>query len=222
MNNKGLELLKTLEGCCLTAYKLKGETNYTIGYGHSDKNIKKDSEITQAQADELLKKDLEKFEKYVTNYAVKKFPELNENQVSALVSYCYNRGLGGLKQLVNNSNSITEMGNNIVVYWGSNKNYQTALINRRKKEQKLFFENVSRETLVVPSPLLKRGSKGVQVKHLQEFLNSQGANLKIDGIFGTKTYEALYDFQRLHLMCGTPDGVYGVHTFSVVRNIIRG
>ena len=111
---------------------------HTIGYGHYGADVKKNMTITQAEADALLVKDLEKFEKHVTNCAVKKFPGLNENQFSSLVSYCYNRGLGGLKELVNNSDSISSMGNNIVVYWGSNAIYKDALLKRRKKEQALF------------------------------------------------------------------------------------
>jgi GH24 family phage-related lysozyme (muramidase) len=138
INNEGMALLKALEGCRLTAYKLKGETYYTIGYGHYGADVKKGMTISQAEADALFSKDLEKFEKHVNSYAVKKFPSLNENQFAALVSYCYNRGLGGLKQLVNASNTITELGNNIVVYWGSAELYKEALIKRRKKEQKLF------------------------------------------------------------------------------------
>lgn len=138
INSAGLALLKALEGCKLTAYKLKGEAYYTIGYGHYGADVKKGMTISQVEADELFTKDLEKFEKHVKTYAVKKFPGLNENQYAALVSYCYNRGLGGLKQLVNASNSINELGNNIVVYWGSAELYKDALIKRRKKEQKLF------------------------------------------------------------------------------------
>lgn len=138
MNQQGLVLLKSLEGCRLTAYKLKGERYYTIGYGHYGADVKANQTISQTEADELLVKDLEKFEKHVTNYAVKKFPDLNENQFSALVSYTYNRGLGGLKELVNHSDTIAAMSDNIVKYWGSAELYKDALIKRRKKEKALF------------------------------------------------------------------------------------
>lgn len=148
MNNAGLALLKALEGCKLIAYKLKGERYYTIGYGHYGADVKAGQTVSQAQADELLVKDLEKFEKHVTNYAVKKFPALNENQFAALVSYCYNRGLGGLKELVNNSGNISAMGDNIVVYWGSAQLYKDALIKRRKKEQALYNTPVEQATTV--------------------------------------------------------------------------
>lgn len=146
MNREGLELLKSLEGCRLTAYKLKGEKYYTIGYGHYGADVKKDMTITQQEAEELFLTDLKKYEKHVDTYAVKKFGSLTENQHAALTSYCYNRGAGGLKELVNNSGSITELGNNFPKYWGSNETYKTALINRRKKEQTLFFKGAAQTT----------------------------------------------------------------------------
>lgn len=233
INNDGLNLLKSLEGCSLTAYKLKGERNYTIGYGHSDNKIKKGDTIIQAKADELLKKDLEKFEKCVTNYAVKKFPDLNENMFSALVSYCYNRGLGGLKELLNASDTIAVLGWNITIYWGKNKNYQTALMNRRKKEQELFFKNYSTVTvpsystasildLKVPTPTLRRGNMGREVEYLQKFLHivKPDCESTTDGKFGPKTYDDLYDFQETRPACGKPDGIYGKHTRDVVKDIM--
>ena len=97
-SEKGLSLIKKWEGCTLKAYKLTGEKYYTIGYGHSfDTSITAGTVWTQAQADAALKKDLQKFEGYVA--ADVPLP-LNQHQFDALVSYCYNRGRGGLRQLV--------------------------------------------------------------------------------------------------------------------------
>lgn len=220
INIKGLELIKSLEGCKLKAYKLKGETNYTIGYGHSDKTIKADMVITQSRADELLKEDLKKFEKYVEKNT--KF-NLNENQFSALVSYTYNRGYKGFKELMSNSKTVSNLSDNIVKYWGSNKNYKDALIKRRKKEQALFnapVNNVSRETLTVPELPLKRGSMGLRVEQLQKCLNAFGYGLKIDGVFGEKTYKALCDFQYRNGL--VIDGKYGKHTRDVLREVLNG
>ena len=138
MNKEGLALLKSLEGCRLTAYKLSNEKYYTIGYGHYGADVKKGQTITQEQAEALFLKDLEKFEKHVDNVAVKKFGALTPNQHAALTSYCYNRGLGGLKELINNSSTIEDVARNFPIYWGSNVTYKNALINRRKKEQALF------------------------------------------------------------------------------------
>lgn len=139
MNNEGLKLLKSLEGCKLTAYKLANEKYYTIGYGHNGPDVKKGQTITQAEADALFLSDLQKFEKNVDNVAVKKFGALTPNQHAALTSYCYNRGLGGLRELINNSATLEEVAANFPIYWGSNVAYKNALINRRKKEQALFI-----------------------------------------------------------------------------------
>lgn len=223
MNVLGLTLLKQLEGCKLTAYKNKGESYYTIGYGHSDKTIKKGQTITQTEANNLLNSDLIKFEGYVTKYACSKF-NLNENQFSALVSYTYNRGLKGLKELINNSTKVYDLSDNMVKYWGSNTNYKTALINRRKKEKALFDTpiagNVSRETLTAPSPTLKRGSHGTKVEALQKCLNTFGYGLVTDGSYGEKTFRAVADFQKVNNL--VIDGVYGTHTYNILRGKIYG
>ena len=84
----GIKLLKKFEGCRLKAYKATPrEKYYTIGYGHYSPDIRANQTITQEQADELLRKDLEKFENYV-NTMVKL--RLNQNQFDALVSFTYN------------------------------------------------------------------------------------------------------------------------------------
>lgn len=220
INAKGLALIKSCEGCKLTAYKLKGESRYTIGYGHSDSTIKKGQTITQAQADALLLKDLEKFEKYVEKNS--KF-NLNENQFSALISYTYNRGYKGFKQLMDNS-TMSNLSDNIVVYWGSNKNYKDTLIKRRKKEQALFNTpvNVSRETLTVPEPPLRRGAMGVKVEQLQKCLSTLGYGFPTIGVYEDYTYNAVVDFQNKHRKELEVDGKYGRHTRDVLRRVING
>jgi peptidoglycan hydrolase-like protein with peptidoglycan-binding domain len=49
-------------------------------------------------------------------------------------------------------------------------------------------------------PLLRRGSKGTQVKVLQQRLNALGTTppLKVDGDFGQKTFDAVVAFQKEH------------------------
>lgn len=227
-NSEGIDLIKTLEGYRLTAYKNKGEKYYTIGFGHYGADVKATDKITSEKAEKLLISDLEKFENYVTKYALKKFPGLNENQFSALVSYTYNRGPKGLQELVKNSSNETELGFNIIVYWGSNKNYEKALKERRRKEQKLFYTswvNIVSTSLKpvfpVPRPTLKRGSMGMQVEYLQMFLNiGVEIKLKTDGIFGPKTYNALRAYQDLHGLLS--DGIYGPKTYAKVREAMEG
>lgn len=135
-SDNGIQLLKKFEGCRLQAYILQGEKYYTIGYGHSfDPTITANTVWTQAQAEAALRIDLQKFENYVMNTVP--IP-LTQSQFDALVSYTYNRGLGGLKQLVSNSKTINDYSENIVKYWGSATRYKDALIKRRKAEKALF------------------------------------------------------------------------------------
>lgn len=143
-SNNGVNFIKNEEGLVLTAYKLSGETYFTIGYGHYGPDVYEGMTITEAEAEELLRTDLIFFENGVNDIAVSKFPAINQNQFDALVSYSYNRGLGasdgsnGLRQLIFNSSTLEEVAANFPVYWGSAETYKEALIKRRYREQALF------------------------------------------------------------------------------------
>ena len=55
LSPNGLKLIKSFEGCKLTAYKcLPTEKYYTIGYGHYGSDVKAGMKITEEQAEELL------------------------------------------------------------------------------------------------------------------------------------------------------------------------
>lgn len=149
-SDNGIDFLKSQEGCRLTAYKNAGEQYWTIGYGHYGSDVYEGMTITEAEAEVLLISDLVSYENSVNSRAVSKFPSINQNQFDALVSYTYNRGAGGLQQLIDNSNTLSEVSENIVVYWGSNENYKEALINRRKREQALFNTPASDTTSFEP------------------------------------------------------------------------
>ena len=143
INNAGLKLIKSFEGCRLTAYKaVPTEKYYTIGWGHYGSDVSKDEKWTQKQADEQLKKDLVKYENYVDKYV--SFA-LNENQFSALVSFCYNFGPGNLKKLVE-GRSIKQIAAAIPQYNKSGGKVLAGLTRRRNAEVKLFNTSVSKST----------------------------------------------------------------------------
>jgi lysozyme len=89
INDVGLKLLTTFEGCELEAYD-DGVGIPTIGYGHTA-GVVYGMTITQAEAEEFLRQDLEEFESYVTDLVE---VDLNADQFSALVCFCYNTGPG--------------------------------------------------------------------------------------------------------------------------------
>lgn len=66
----------------------------------------------------------------------------------------------------------------------------------------------------VVMPTLKKGDKGENVKILQTKLNSKGYNLIVDGDFGTKTRNAVIDFQSVHGL--VKDGIVGKNTWSML------
>lgn len=83
------------------------------------------------------------------------------------------------------------------------------------------FENVSRETLKCAKPTLRQGSKGTEVTNLQLNLNKViNAGLVSDGLFGSKTKLALKNFQKQYKL--TTDGIYGKHSYSVMKSLIGG
>jgi len=61
-----------------------------------------------------------------------------------------------------------------------------------------------------PEPLLMVGDRGPEVVTLQRRLNDLGAQLTVDGIFGTGTRAAVMTFQAAHNL--TADGVVGPST----------
>lgn len=91
INAKGLRLLKSFEGLELRAYQ-DAVGVWTIGYGTTS-GVRPGMMITQAQAEELLKRDLDRFERAVIDLV--RVP-LNDDQFSALVSFVYNIGEGAL------------------------------------------------------------------------------------------------------------------------------
>lgn len=70
--------------------------------------------------------------------------------------------------------------------------------------------------LFPPPPMLRTGSTGSDVVKLQSLLNSGGAGLKVDGIFGPKTRSAVAAYQRSRGL--VEDSVVGPHTWGSLNN----
>ena len=97
MSDGGLEaLLKKYEGCKLKAYRCPANV-LTIGYGHTSAagapEVKEGMLINNAQALEILRRDLFKLEDGVGNLVKVK---LTQNQFDVLVDFAYNAGMGAL------------------------------------------------------------------------------------------------------------------------------
>ena len=88
----GLALLKSFEGCELTAYTCPAGV-LTIGYGSTGSHVHPGMTITEAEAEALLKQDLTRFEKAVVDLIS---VPLDQFEFDALVSFSFNIGCGAL------------------------------------------------------------------------------------------------------------------------------
>lgn len=216
INQSGLKLLTTFEGCKLAAYDDGGGV-WTIGYGHT-KGVHKGMTITQAQAEHLLQEDLKKFESFVED-AVK--VSINDNQFSALVCFCFNvgpgkNGFGGstLLKLLNQGN-FQGCANEFRRWNQVNGTPWLGLTRRRLAEQALFlgqpwqpflkYEETTR-TLKLTDPMMQ----GMDVHQLQEALKKVGIDIKSDGFFGKDVDKAVRQFQQERGL--KIDGIVGAET----------
>ena len=204
----GLNLIKQFEGCRLTAYKCPAGV-LTIGYGHTA-GVKAGQTITQAQADKMLVEDVERFERNVNKYYDKY--RWNQNEFDALVSFAFN--LGSIDQLTAGGTRSREViAQKMLQYNKAAGKVLAGLTRRRQAEKELFLKNCTCATIKAADelPTLRKGSKGLYVTELQEMLKKRGYTLKTDGIFGTKTEEAIEAFQADNGL--VVDGVVGEKTW---------
>lgn len=234
VNETGLSLLTRFEGCELTAYD-DGVGVWTIGYGHTA-GVTPGMTIAQSEAEELLRQDLDQFETYVTDLVE---VELNSDQFSALVCFCFNVGSAAfrdstLRRLLNSGEF--EAASQQFPRWnkGGGKP-MLGLTRRRLAEQELFqskawefalkyegplevavaeasiaTREVARRSLKLTTPRME----GEDVRQLQLGLQKAGFDLKPDGVFGPATEAILRQWQDREGW--TVDGVVGPSLFAAL------
>lgn len=139
ISQKGMKLIQDFEGLALKAYK-DPIGIWTWGYGSTGPHVTPDKVGTQEEAEQLLKKDLERFEKGVSDLVKVK---LNQNQFDALVSFSFNLGLGSLKSstLLKKLNASDYQGaaNEILRWNRAGGKVLNGLTRRRIAERGLFL-----------------------------------------------------------------------------------
>jgi GH24 family phage-related lysozyme (muramidase) len=116
-SEKALTVIKNREKLRLTSYRLPGEKHYTIGWGHycdySDKRNRQwdrpGATITRAEADALLKEDVEKKTNILNSLIPAK--SVPQDLYDALVSTVYqynpkNKYLGRIFQAINMGTTV--------------------------------------------------------------------------------------------------------------------
>lgn len=137
----GLDLTEKSEGLSLEAYPDPGTGGdpWTIGWGHTGKDVYKGLSITREKAEELLISDIESAE-YIVKSLVK--VDLNQHQYDALVDFSFNVGGENFKnstllKLINSGDFVN--ANAEFKKWnkGGGK-VLSGLVTRRNNEAALF------------------------------------------------------------------------------------
>lgn len=159
ISNSGLNLIKRFEGCRLQAYKCPAGV-WTIGYGHTT-GVYAGMSITQSQAEDMLRSDLERYEKPVRNYDNRY--HWNQNQFDALVSFTYNCGAGNLnKLLANGSRTVQQIADSLPNYNKGGGKVLAGLVRRRKEERELFLTPVLESNIQESKPISKPNNSKVE------------------------------------------------------------
>ena len=137
-STKGTDLIKEFEGCELTAYVCPAGV-LTIGYGHTGVDVSPNQTITQEEANNLLVKDLGRFENSVNDYVT---VDITQSMFDSLVSFTYNCGADAFRnstllRLLNSKDYEGAAGQ--FDRWVNGANGPLpGLVRRREAEEKLF------------------------------------------------------------------------------------
>ena len=143
-STKGITLICNSESLSLKPYLCPAGIP-TIGYGstfypNGTRVTLKDSPITKDYAIQILMSNLRIFEQCVNKYA----PNVNQDQFDALVSFCYNVGIGNfksstlLKKVVKNRFDPT-IQNEFMKWVHAGNKVLDGLVTRRMNEGNLYF-----------------------------------------------------------------------------------
>ena len=178
ISKSGLNFIKKWEGGpWLQAKRFGSERYLSIGYGHYGPDVKIGQTITQAEAEALLKKDVQNAVNHV-NYMNNKYAyNFNQNEFDALVSFAYN--IGSINQLTaNGTRSKKVIAEKMLLYVKSCGVTLQGLVNRRKAENKLFLTKVTANVPVNESPKTKKKSNTTIAKEVIKGLWGNGVTRK--------------------------------------------
>lgn len=142
MSAEGLALVKEFEGLRLKAYKCPAGV-WTIGYGHTSAagapEVREGMEITKAEAEEILKRDMVQYEKGVEKRVT---VEITQGQFDALVDFAYNAGVGALAKSTLlkkvNAEKFDEVPAEFMKWTRGGGKELPGLVRRRRAEVKLW------------------------------------------------------------------------------------
>lgn len=189
-SRNGIELIKSLEGCVLTAYW--DIIAYSIGYGHL--GAKEGQTITKQQAEELLISDLPSYEEKVEKY--NNIYHWTQNEFDALVSYCYNTG--GIKKLVDNGSRTRE---EIIFDWithdmAGGKHLQSLRLRRLTEISMFRGTNMTEKNITICGHGSDKPSLKNMFTYLDDRYNKKAPNGKHKGVIKVMRLKAMTDEGR--------------------------
>lgn len=142
LNECGLDLLKTFEGCRLRAYPDPGTGGdpWTIGYGHTGPEVVPGLIWTQDQCDRELVYDVERFCEAVEEALT---VDVSENEFAAMVCLAFNIGASAfrkstlLRQV--NEGRMAEAADQFLRWNRAGGRVMEGLTRRRTAERALFL-----------------------------------------------------------------------------------
>jgi lysozyme len=139
ISDEGIALIKRFEGCRYETYLDMGGVP-TIGYGSTGPDVQMGMQIDEAEAERLLRKDLETAEKCVNNCV--RVP-ITQPQFDSLVSFTFNVGCGALGKstlLKHLNDGQDDLAAREFVRWNKVRGKIIAgLTKRREAERDLFL-----------------------------------------------------------------------------------
>lgn len=140
ISERGIKLIQEFEGLRLRSYLCPANV-WTIGYGSTGPHVRSGMVITKAEAVDLLKRDLVRFEQGVLRAVAPKIP--NQNQFDAMVSLAFNIGTAAFarstvaRQFKNGN--IVASANAFGMWTKAKGKTLPGLVRRRASEKELFL-----------------------------------------------------------------------------------
>jgi lysozyme len=140
-SERGIELIKSMEGCRLKAYPDPGSGNepWTIGYGCTH-NVHRGMTITQEDAEAMLRQELRVYEAAVEHAL---HVSVKQHQFDALVSLCWNVGprnlLGSTVLRKANENDHKAAADAFLLWNKAAGKVMPGLVKRRKAERVMYL-----------------------------------------------------------------------------------
>jgi lysozyme len=136
---EGLALTKQFEGLRLTGYQDSGGV-WTIGYGHTGSIVVAGMNISQADAEALLRGDLAAAVACVNREVT---AEISQQQFDALVDFCFNVGRGNFlkSSLLRKVNlgDVAGAAAQFLLWVNAGGKKIEGLVRRRSAEQEMFL-----------------------------------------------------------------------------------